>query len=183
MGGPQAHGELIRRSVCCCMQRQGRTHSYRSYSPMGQSGARSMDGGRRGNRGKNLPGRRQNGQDMGPRYLAKCGVVCSPHLLRASGFGKHCSTRLVPNLCQAMPQQRWGAGADSVLAGACIRANHRTLSWLQTESRTPRERSFSPQHARFAAAIPCRIWRGERAHSSSDGVSPSDRMPPRRIGI
>jgi hypothetical protein len=149
---------------------------------MGQSRARPMDGGRRDKGGKNLSGDRQNGQDMGPRHLAKRGVVCSTDLLPASGFGAHCSPRFTENLCEAVPQQWRRAGADSVLVGTCIGANHRALSRLQAESRTSSERPISPQRPHCAAASTFRIWRGERAHSGSDGVPPRDRMPPRRIG-
>ena len=55
------------------------------------------------------------------------------------------------NLCEAVPQQRWRAGADSILAGACIRPDDGTLSRLQTESRTSSERPFRPQNGRAAA--------------------------------
>jgi site-specific recombinase XerD len=46
------------------------------------------------------------------------------------------------NLCQAVPHERWRAGADSILTGPCICPDDGTLSGLQTESRTSGQRSF-----------------------------------------
>ena len=57
-------------------------------------------------------------------------------LLRESRLGACCTARLAENLRQAVPQQRWRTGADSILAGSCIRAEDGTLPRLQTESRT-----------------------------------------------
>ena len=51
----------------------------------------------------------------------------------------HDLRRTCAKLCHT---QWWRAGADSILAGACIRPDHGTLSGLQTESRTSGERPF-----------------------------------------
>jgi site-specific recombinase XerD len=55
---------------------------------------------------------------------------------------EHIAPHDLRRLCQAVPHERWRVGADSILAGACIRADDGTLSRLQTESRTPGQRSF-----------------------------------------
>ena len=67
-------------------------------------------------------------------------VVRSQDLLRESRAGASCTARLMANLCEALPHQRRRVGADSIPAGARIRADHRTLSRLQTESRSSGKR-------------------------------------------
>src|SRR5215469_1237383 len=91
---------------------------------------------------KDLSSGGENRQGMGKRYLAECCVVRRQDLLPESGLGKYCTARLEANLREVVPQQRWRAGADSILAGACIRPDDRALSWLQTESRASGQRSL-----------------------------------------
>ena len=55
---------------------------------------------------------------------------------------EHIAPHDLPNLCEAVPHERWRTGADSVLTGACVRADDGTLSRLQTESWTSGQRSF-----------------------------------------
>ncbi len=64
---------------------------------------------------------------------------------------EHIAPHDLPNLREAMPHERWRTGADSVLAGPCIRADHGTLSRLQAESRTSGKRSVCPREGRTAA--------------------------------
>jgi site-specific recombinase XerD len=62
----------------------------------------------------------------------RCGEKVSPRmlsgtwsgLLSESGPGAYCTARLAEDLCQAVPQQRWRTGADSVLAGPCVGADN-----------------------------------------------------------
>jgi site-specific recombinase XerC len=63
--------------------------------------------GSQGHGGQDLSSRRQDGQDMGARHLAECGVVRSQDLLPTSGLGAYRTARLAENLCEAVPQQ-WG---------------------------------------------------------------------------
>jgi site-specific recombinase XerC len=56
-----------------------------------------------------------------------------------SGVGTHRAPRLAANLREALPRQRWGAGADSVLAWACLRADNGAISRLQAEPGKPGE--------------------------------------------
>jgi integrase len=56
---------------------------------------------------------------------------------------------------EAVPQQWRRTGTDSILAGACIRPDNRTLSRLQTKSGASGKRSFSPQNGRAAAGKGC----------------------------
>jgi len=65
-------------------------------------------GSRRGGSFEPSPGR----EGVGERDLAECCVVRSQELLRESGFGAHCTSRLAANLCEAMPHQRWRAGVE-----------------------------------------------------------------------
>jgi len=115
--------------------RQRWSHPHGTYSLVGQGGARSLDDGRENYRGANLPSRSEDGQGVGQRYLTECGLVRGPGLLRTSGVRAHSSARPAANVREAMPRQRWGARADSVLAGTCVCVNYRTLSWLQAEPR------------------------------------------------
>ena len=71
--------------------RQGRTHSHRAHSRMGQSRARSVDGSSRGQGRTDLSSRRQDGKGVGERHLAKRRVVRSQDPLRESGLGAYCT--------------------------------------------------------------------------------------------
>jgi site-specific recombinase XerC len=69
---------------------KGGHHPHRAHSPMGQSGARSVDKSSQGHGGKDLSGSCQSGKGVGKRHLAECRVVRSQGLLRESGLRAYC---------------------------------------------------------------------------------------------
>ena len=88
-----------------------------------------------------------------------------------------------PNFMLNDPSGSTNPGADSVLARACISADHGTLSRLQTESRASSKRLFRPQSGRAAAGETCGICPGGRGQRSCrKGIRARDRMRARRIG-
>ena len=55
-------------------------------------------------------------------------------LLRESRVTMHCPARSASDMRKALPFEWWRAGADSVFARPCIRADDRAIPGLQTES-------------------------------------------------
>ena len=94
----------------------------------------------------------RTGKDLGTVASRRtlCGMWSGAAVERA-GLEHIAPHDLRQDLCEAVPRPRWRAGADSVLARACIGADHGTLSRLQTESRASSERSVRPQNRRAAA--------------------------------
>jgi hypothetical protein len=71
----------------------------------------------------------------------------------AFGIVRSCRMRHERRTCAKLCHSSGGELEQiQFFVGACNGANHRALSWLQTESQTSSERSLSPQHDRFAAA-------------------------------
>lgn len=121
--------------------RQRRPHSDSPDSAVGKAGAGRVDRGRGSHKRENIPSCSPDWKSLGCRDLRKRRLVRRPEMLSTSGTGAYCAARPTPDLRQAVPLERWRTRTDPVSSGACICVDHRTISRLQTESWTSRQRS------------------------------------------
>ena len=102
----------------------------------------------------------------------RCGAAASRRTLSGTWsepgrirLGAHCTARPAADL-RKLCHDRGGELKQIQSARACIRADHGTLSRLQTESRASSERPFRPQNGWAAAGETCGICPGGRGQRS-----------------